>query len=43
MKGFGRIFFWVGDCGVLLGFWETLAKERGVLVVNLWWMCGETW
>jgi hypothetical protein len=25
------------------GFWQNEAEKRGVLVVNLWWMCGETW
>jgi hypothetical protein len=25
------------------GFWENEAEKRGVLVVDLWWMCGETW
>jgi hypothetical protein len=25
------------------GFWENQAEKRDVLVVNLWWMCGETW
>jgi len=33
---FARIFFWAGDCGVLLGFWGNEAEKRGVLVVNLW-------
>jgi hypothetical protein len=23
------------------GFWGNEAGKRGVLVVNLWWMCGE--
>jgi hypothetical protein len=25
------------------GFWEKEAENRGVLLVNLWWICGETW
>jgi hypothetical protein len=25
------------------GFWENRAGKRDVSVVNLWWICGETW
>jgi hypothetical protein len=27
----------------LQGFWQKLVIERGFLVVNLWWIAGESW
>jgi hypothetical protein len=43
LKEFWKIFFWPRDCGVLLRVLGNHAGSRGVLVVNLWWICGGTW
>ena len=32
---FGGRFLW--------GFWKKWGVERGFLMVNLWWDCGESW
>jgi hypothetical protein len=43
LKEFWGIFFGREIVRFCWGFWGNEAGKRGVLVVNLWWMCGETW
>ena len=43
LKEFWKIFFGLVVVVFCWGFWQNWAEKRGVLVVNLWWMCGETW
>jgi hypothetical protein len=40
---FWTLIFWRGGEVFLQGFCEKARFARGVFVVSLWWMCGETW
>jgi hypothetical protein len=31
------------NSGFCWGFWQKRCAERGFLMVNLWWIAGETW
>jgi hypothetical protein len=37
------IFFGAGLPGFCWGFWQKRGAERGFLMVNLWWIAGESW
>jgi hypothetical protein len=43
LNEFWKIFFGEAIVVFCWEFWQNEAEKRGVLVVNLWWMCGETW
>jgi hypothetical protein len=40
---FSSIFFGAGFPRFCWGFWQKWCVERGFLMVNLWWIAGESW
>jgi hypothetical protein len=38
-----QYFFLSGEPAFLLGFWQKRGAERDFLMVNLWWIAGESW
>jgi hypothetical protein len=38
-----RNFFGAGLSCFCWGFWQKQRAKRGVLLVNLWWIAGESW
>ena len=42
-RGASAVIFWRGGTLFLLGFWRKRVVGRGFLVVNLWWIAGESW
>jgi hypothetical protein len=40
---FFSIFFGLDNQRFFRGFWQKRVAERGFLMVNLWWIAGESW
>jgi hypothetical protein len=38
-----QFFFWRWFTRFCWGFWQKRDAERGLLMVNLWWIAGESW
>jgi hypothetical protein len=42
-NGFGVFFLGLVKRRFCWGFWQKRGAERGFLMVDLWWIAGESW